>query len=154
MAISKDDCMLLLTALNKNGVDTKSQLTRLVMNGKPDLELLKFINDNRPLDLSKFYEYLRKSYNNKRSKLYINIMRDLPEDNIIDVVTTLNAYAQQILLFGRNVDNRDIFYRFSRLSEVYQCLYIYSSKGNLNPSITLLRLIKTDIKTLESVYRP
>lgn len=153
MAISKNDCMLLLTSLSKDGIDTKEELKKLVLSDKVELETLKFINDNRPLDLSNFYELLRKNYNNKKSKLYINIMKDLEEDSVFDVLTTLNAYAQQILLFSKEVDNKDVFFRFARLSEIYQCLYFYSENKDLTPSIKLLRLIKADIKALESIYR-
>ena len=151
--ISKDDCLLLLTSLKKEGVNTDEQMANLIINEVVDLPLLKFINDNRPLDLSNFYEMLRMNYNQKKSKVYMNIMKEVTEDNIFDTVTTLNGYAQQVLLFSRKASNKDIFYRFSRLADVYQVLYIYSVKNDYTPAVRLLKLIKTDIKSLEMIYR-
>lgn len=151
--ISKDDCMMLLTNLSKSGIDTKETLRKLILQDSVSLETLKFINDCRPLELAQFYEMLRKSYNSKKSKVYLNIMKEFDETRVSDVLTTLNSYAQQILLFSKTAENKEIFFRFSRLSEVYHCLYIYSTKYDLTPCIKLLLLIKTDMKALETLYR-
>lgn len=151
--ISKNDCLILLTELNDLGVDASQEIKKLIALSEPSLEILDFINKNRQLDLTSFYEKIRKSYNNKRSILYKNIMKDLDENNVNDILTTLNSYALQVCLFSRDIENKQMFFRFSRLSEVYKCLYHYSQTYDLIPCIKLLRLIKCDIKTLETVYR-
>ena len=71
--ITKNDCYLLLSELNDNGLDTSSAIKDLMSSNSPSLEVIKFINDNRQLGLTLFYEKLRKSYNNKKSKLYIKL---------------------------------------------------------------------------------
>ena len=72
--ITKNDCILLLTELEERGIDTKSALREAISQG-PTISVIKFINDNRQLDLTTFYEKIRKSYNNKKSSLYINIVK-------------------------------------------------------------------------------
>ena len=60
--ITKTDCILLLTEQQENGVDVSDMLNTLVKQSEPSVEVIKFINDNRQLDLSKFYDKIRKSY--------------------------------------------------------------------------------------------
>lgn len=149
--ITYSDCLLLLTDLNDQGVDCSLKIKELIKDGKVTTDLLKFINDNRELDLTKFYEKIRKSYNNKKSSLYINIMKNVEDPN--QVLTTLNSYSLQVILFGKNIEDKNIFYKFARLEDVYKCLYHYSKTYDLIPCIKLINLIKADIKTLESIYR-
>lgn len=80
-------------------------------------------------------------------------MSDIDESRILDAVNTLNSYALQSTLFSKDVKNRNMFFKFVRLDEVYKCLYHYINTGDLIPSIKLLRLIKSDIKVLEMAYR-
>ena len=67
--ITKTDCILLLADMKNKGIDTTSALNEVVSSNSISLSVLKFINDNRGLELSAFYENLRKNYNNKKSKL-------------------------------------------------------------------------------------
>jgi len=149
--ITYSDALILLTDLSENGIECKQEISKLIKTGKVDIDTLKFINDNRELDLTKFYEKLRKSYNNKKSTLYINLMKGLEDTS--KVLTTLNSYALQIVLFSKNVEDINQFYKFSRLEDVYKCLYHYSKTFDLIPCMKLLDLIKADIKTLETIYR-
>ena len=80
-------------------------------------------------------------------------MLELTEDNADEALTTLSSLALQILLFSRNVENREMFIKHARLTEIYACLYEYSKTYSLVNCIELLRLIKTDIKVLESTFR-
>lgn len=153
MAISKTDCLVLLNELQDAGIDASAVIRRLIKASEPDIDTLKFINDNRQLDLAAFYEKLRKSYNNKKSTLYINLMKDPDINNINKVLTTLNSYALQVTLFSDSVENKQIFFRFARLQEVYQCLYYYTKTYDLTNCLKLLSLIKSDIKILETCYR-
>lgn len=151
--ITKNDCLNLLAELDAFGVDVSAQILKVVDEGKPSLEVLKFINDHRPLRLAEFYEMLRKSYNNKKSTVYINIMRE--EQTPSDVLTTLNAYAMQILLFSNKLpfEEAGVFKRFARLAEVYKVLFIAADTESINECIELLSMIKADIKCLEQLYR-
>ena len=98
--ITKNDLILLLTDLQENGVDVDKYLLSTITSSNINIEALKFINDNRQIDLAKFYELLRKNYNNKKSPLYKNIDNEKLEENPTDVLTTLAALNLQILLFA------------------------------------------------------
>ena len=147
--ISKNDCILLLTDLQENGVDVSTHLMKLVNSAEPSIEVIKFINDNRQLDLSKFYEKLRKSYNAKKSVLYKNIVKEIDDTN--DVLTTLSAMMTQILLFAKNVDDREMFLRHSRALDISRILTKYFQTYDLTNCVKLLRIIKADLKALESM---
>ena len=53
--ISKNDCLLLLSKLKDEGVDTKATSLELIRAKDVPINVIKFINDNRSLDLTKFY---------------------------------------------------------------------------------------------------
>jgi len=115
------------------------------------IEVLKQINNKRPLELISFYEKLRKSYNNKKSKLYINIMK-FNGNAIMDsntILTTLSAMLNQILQY--KCDNKVMFYKHSRADEITKVLEIYFKTHDILPARQLLNLIRTDIYALEII---
>jgi len=57
--ITKSDAILLLTNIQESGIDCTEALTKAVLEPSVSLDTLKFINDNRELDLTKFYEKIR-----------------------------------------------------------------------------------------------
>ena len=147
--ITKQDTLLLLTEMREKGIDTNNDIIAVVKSDAVPLEVIKKINDYRPLELSKFYKKLRSSYNKKHSKLYINIMK-ADEENLKDpnlALTTLSALLNQILQF--KAEDKSMFLRHSRFDEIIKVLDIYSKTFNLNPIFKLLHLIKCDIKTME-----
>ena len=121
--ISKNDCLLLLTELKNEGIDTSKQIKDLILLSEPSIEIIKYINDQRQLDVTKFYEKLRKSYNNKKSKLYINIVKDI--NNPKDVLTTLASLNLQILLYSNQAENYQMFLRHARAQEITTVLNNY-----------------------------
>lgn len=147
--ISKNDCILLLTDLNNHGINASEPLFKLMKMSEPSIEIIKFINDNRQLDLVKFYDKIRKSYNNKRNKLYINIVKEIEEP--AEVLTTLSAMLTQILLFSRDVEDRQMFLEHSRADEISFVLNYYFKNFDLVPCLKLIRVIKTDIKCCEMI---
>ena len=147
--ITKTDCYLLLADLEKDGVDTKEMLNLLTSSPNLSIEVLKFINDNRQLDLSAFYERLRKNYNQKKSSLYKNIVKEIEEPN--EVLTTLSSMLTQILLYAKQIDNRQMFLKHARCSEITAVLNNYFKTYDLTNCIKLLRIIKADLKCLESI---
>lgn len=152
MAITKQDCLLLLTELQDEGIECKTQLTTLLKSDSPSIEILKFINDNKQLDVVAFYEKLRKSYNQKKSKLYINIVKE-NFDEPKDILTTLGSLNLQILLYNKQVENSTIFLKFVRFEEITKCLYNYAKTGDIIPCIKLLQLVKADLKILDYINR-
>lgn len=149
--ITKNDCYLLLAEYENQGIDTKEILKLLVNTNStvPSLDVLKFINENRQLDVSAFYEKLRKSYNNKKSSLYINIVKEIEDPT--EVLTTLSALLTQILLFSKKVNNKQMFLKHVRANEISKVLNIYFTNYDIKNCIILLRLIKADLKALESI---
>ena len=57
--IARSDVILLLTELQNKGVDVKEEMNMVLRSSSIPLEALKKINDNRSLDILKFYEKLR-----------------------------------------------------------------------------------------------
>jgi len=149
--ISKSDVVILLTELQENGEDVAPEIAELYKTQTIPLETLKKINDRRPLDLCLFYEKLRKSYDNKRSKLYINIMKS-NENAITDsktILTTLSALLNQILQY--ECQDKAMFIKHSRAEEIVSVLNIYFKTFNIEPALKLLTLVKADICALEYI---
>ena len=93
--VTRRDCFLLLAELQDNGIDTKKALADLTSAKDVPISVVQFINTNRQLDLAAFYEGLRKNYNNKKSPLYGNIVKEIKDPN--EVLTTLSAFLTQAL---------------------------------------------------------
>ena len=149
--ISKSDCILLLGELKKNGVNIEKELLEVVKEPSPSLDIIKFINNQRELDLTKFYNKIRKSYNNKRSNLYINIVKEIEEPQ--EVLTTLSAMLTQILLFSKTAQDKQMFLRHARAEEISYVLTNYFKTYDITNCLKLLRLIKADLKALELVNK-
>lgn len=147
--ISRNDCYLLLSDLKSKGIDVDEQFNNLVSSAKLPISVIKFINDNRGLDLTAFYKKLRKSYNHKKSTLYINIVKEIEDPN--KVITTLASLLLQILLYSKDVENKQMFLRHARADDIVKVLDLYFSNYDLTNSIKLLRLIKADLKALENI---
>ena len=148
--LSKSDLILILTELGEDqNIDTTSMVADIVTAKKVPLDILKFINDNRQLDVTQFYTHIRKSYNQKRSKLYINIMREITDVN--EALTTLASLNLQILLFGSKLEDKQMFYKHSRAEDITKVLTLYYQNYDLTNCLKLLRLIKADILAFETI---
>lgn len=147
--ITRNDCLLLLADLEDKGIDTREAVRESLKTPEPSINVIKFINDNRQLDLAKFYEKIRKSYNNKRSSLYINIVKEI--DNPNEVLTTLSAMLTQILLFSKDAEDREMFLRHARAFDITRILANYFQTYDLTNCLKLMHVIKADIKALESI---
>lgn len=147
--ISKNDIILLLTNLEDSGVDVKDNIVKVLRSSEIPLQVLKFINDNRQLDLTSFYEKLRKNYNNKKSKLYISIVKE--DTDVGEVISTLASYELQAILFSKNLSDPQMFLSHARAKEVSLVLAKYFSDYDLSTCMELLRLIRTDLKACEII---
>lgn len=150
--ITKNDCLILLTELAEKGIDTSKYFKETLRNENINMEVLEFINSNMQLDLSRFYEKLRKSYNKKSSKLYINIVNPNFKDQK-DILTTLASLNLQILLFSKNVKDLNMFLSHARFEEINKCLLNYYKTNDLIPCQKLLNLVKADLKVLEELNK-
>ena len=149
--ITRADLYLLLGELEDEGVDTKEQVLKLSRASGVDLDVIKFINSHRELSLTQFYEKIRKSYNNKKSKLYINIVKE--KEDLSSVITTLSALLTQITLFSNGLEDKEMFFKHARCDEISKAIYTYFTTYNLIPCIKLIKLIKADIKALEYISK-
>lgn len=146
--ITRQDCLLLLSELKDDGVNVNQEMKDLIKSQTPSIELIKFINEHRQLDLSRFYDKLRKSYNAKKSNLYINIVKEIEDTN--EVLTTLSALQTQILIFAKNTEDRQMFLKHSRCEEIANVLLNYYKTYDLTNCIKLIKLIKADLKCLDN----
>lgn len=151
--ITKRDCILLLSELAERGIDTSSMMNRALRAPEIDLTVVKFINEHRQFDANAFYEKLRKSYNNKRSMLYKNIVTCDEVDCTETVLTTLAALNLQILLYMKDVDDSKMFMSHTRVQEINEVLLNYSKTYDLVPCIKVLQVIKADLKAFEYINK-
>lgn len=148
--ISKNELVLLLTELEKAGVEGASKQIKDALTSKNvEFSTLKFINDNRPLEIVQFYERMRKNYNNKKSPLYKNIIKDI--DDVEDIITTLHAYSLQVNLFSKKLENKQLFFKHAREEEVTRVLNNYYNNYDITSALKLIRLIKADIVAFETI---
>ena len=145
--ITRNDCILLLTILQNEGVDVTSQLNETLQHKDVQVDVVKFINEHRQFDIAKFYEKLRKSHNAKKSPLYKNIVKEIDDPKA--VLTTLASLNLQLLLFCKNVEDEQLFLHQSRFEEINACLLNYSKTWDIIPCIQLLRIIKADLSAFE-----
>ena len=146
--ISKNDLILILTEISdKNNIDTTQMVTKVLTSKNIPFDVLKYVNEQRELEVSKFYSYIRKSYNNKKSKLYINIVKEI--DDVNDVLTTLASLNLQLLLYSKQVEDKQLFFRQSRAEEITKVLNLYYQNYDLTNCLRLLHLIKADIIAFE-----
>lgn len=148
--ITKNDCLSILTKLDESGVSgVNPYMRKLLISRDIPLEVLKFISDNRGLEVSKFYEMLRQSHNKKKSPLYTNILKEIEDPQ--EVVTTLSCLLTQILLYGKKLDNRDQFFREVRAEELTRVLNNYFKTGLYEDCLNIIKVIKADLLVLEYI---
>ena len=144
---------MLLSELAERGIDTSLMMNKALRAPEIDLDVVKFINEHRQFDANSFYEKLRKSYNNKRSMLYKNIVTCDEVDCTETVLTTLAALNLQILLYMKDVDDSKMFMSHTRVQEINEVLLNYSKTYDLVPCIKVLQVIKADLKAFEYINK-
>lgn len=149
--LTKKDILMILSSINDNK-DVNYYITKTVKNESIQYDVLKFINSNRPLEISEFYSMLRKNYNHKKSKLYKNLVKEEFDDSN-DVLITLSALNLQIMLYAKKLKDSKLFLKHSRGDEITKVLNMYYSDYNLIPCLKLLKLIKADLKIFEYINK-
>ena len=148
--INKSDLMTVLVALEDRGLDINQYMKKLISTKEIPLEVLKFILDNRGIEVANFYEGLRKKHNAKKSPLYHNIVKEITDPE--EIITTLACLLVQITLYSNKLPaNREIFQREVRAEEITRVLNNYYSTGSLDQCLALLKLLKTDLIVLEHI---
>ena len=148
--ITKKDCLSVLMTIEAQGIDINTPMKKLVTSKEIPMEVLKFILDNRGMEVANFYEMLRKKHNQKKSPLYYNIVKDMldPEETI----TTLACLLVQIALYSNKLEkNKEIFEREIRAEEITRVLNNYYSTGYYDQCIAMLQMLKKDLVVLEYI---
>ena len=150
--LQKNDIVLLLTEMEENNVEgAHEQLYKLFGSTGIPTESLKFVNDRRQLDVSKFYERIRKNHNEKKSNLYKNIVKDTEDP--VEAISTLSAFALNLFLYSKHVEekNKGLFFKHVRAEEVTRVLNKYYKDYDITSAIKMLRLIKADLIAFEEI---
>ena len=148
--ITKTDLMTILVSLEDNVVNIDNQMKKLLTAKEIPIETLKFILDNRGIEVANFYEMLRKKHNQKKSPLYHNIVKDIIDPE--EVITTLACLLVQITLYSSKLPtNKEIFQREVRAEEISRVLNNYYSTGMLDSCLALMKLLKSDLVVLEHI---
>jgi hypothetical protein len=148
--ITKNDCLSVLVALEDRGLEINSVMKKLITSKEVPHEVLKFILDNRGIEVANFYEMLRKKHNDKKSPLYHNIVKDISDPE--EIITTLACLLVQITLYSKKLPaNKEIFQREVRAEEITRVLNNYYNTGLMDQCLALLKLIKADLLVLEHI---
>lgn len=143
---------MLLGELSDSGVDTRDITTKLLKDSSINYDVLKFINEHRTFEVLSFYNKLRVNYNNKKSKLYKSIVQ-IDEKEPKEIVVTLSSLLTQILLHSNTVEDKQLFLKHSRADEISKVLANYFQTYDLTLCVAILKLIKADLKVLESLKK-
>ena len=149
--ITKNECLEKVFILKDEGIECEAQIKQLLLETQPSIEIIQFISNNIELNIRKFYEKLRKSYNDKKSKLYINIVKET-ELEPKEVLCTLGSLQLQILLFNKNIDDNN-FLKNARFDDISKCMLNYYTTKDIIPCQRLLSYIKSDLKVLEEINK-
>ena len=145
--LNKSDCMSILIKLEDKGVDINAQMKKLILAKDIPIDVLKFIAEKQGLEAVNFYEMLRKSYNNKKSKLYKNILDDI---KLEDVCIILSSLLLQIALYSSKLtDTKNSFLQEIRANEISEALADFYKSDNVEKCLAVLNAIKTDLLVLE-----
>ena len=148
--ITKNDCLTILVSLEDKGVNIDQQMKKLITAKDIPMETLKFILDNRGIEVANFYEMLRKKHNQKKSPLYHNIVKDVTDPE--EVITTLACLLVQVTLYSKKlVSNKEIFQREVRAEEISRVLNNYYTTGMLDSCLALMKLLRSDLLVLEHI---
>lgn len=150
--ITKNDCLAILVDFEDRGLKVDKYINMLFSSVDIPLQVLRFIRDNRGVEAANFYEVLRKSYNQKRSPLYKNIVAQ--HQHFADVLTTLTCLQTQIALYGKKLPDeaaRAIFYKQARAEQLSRVLNDYFKTLQQAACRALLKAVKADLMVLQYI---
>ena len=143
--ISKTDCMDILIGLEDKGLNINPYMRKLVVSDSIPVEVLQFIASNQGLEACNFYEMLRKKHNQKKSRLYTNIVKEEQDD----IITTLTCLLTQICLYSNKLEHKEAFLKEVRAEEISRALNEYFKREDLSLATHVLKAVKTDLLVLE-----
>ena len=146
--LTKSDCLSILVKMEDAGINIKDNMKDLLISKDIPTKVLEFIIKNKWIEAGNFYEMLRKKHNQKKSPLYLNILREIESEE--QCITTLVCLLVQINLYSNKLEkDKDLFLKEIRAEEISKVLYEYYSSRNSSNCFSLLKLIKIDLLVLE-----
>lgn len=146
--LTKSDCLSILVKMEDSGINIKNNMKDLLVSRDIPTKVLEFIVKNKWIEAGNFYEMLRKKHNQKKSPLYLNILKEIETED--QCITTLVCLLVQINLYSNKLEqDKELFLREIRAEEITKVLYEYYSTKNSSNCFSLLKLIKTDLLVLE-----
>ncbi len=146
--LTKSDCLSILVKMEDAGIDVRNNMKELLISKDIPTKVLEFIVKNKWIEAGNFYEMLRKKHNQKKSPLYVNILKDIENED--QCITTLVCLLVQINLYSNKLEkDKDLFLKEIRAEELLKVLHEYYSTKDSSSCLNLLKLIKTDLLVLE-----
>lgn len=146
--LTKSDCLSILVKMEDAGIDVKNNIKELLISRDIPTKVLEFIVKNKWIEAGNFYEMLRKKHNQKKSPLYLNILKNIENED--QCITTLVCLLIQINLYSNKLErDRDLFLNEIRAEEIAKVIYEYYATKDSSKCFSLLKLIKTDLLVLE-----
>lgn len=146
--LTKSDCLSILVKMEDSGINISNNMKELLISKEIPTTVLEFIVKNKWIEAGNFYEMLRKKHNQKKSPLYLNILKDL--ENEEQCITTLVCLLVQITLYSNKLErDKELFLKEIRADEVAKVIHEFYSTGDSANCFKLLKLIKTDLLVLE-----
>ncbi len=150
MIIDRQECYTLLFDMQSKGINIEEPLKKLVQSKDVHLDVIRFINNNRDLDITRFYNNLRKQNNTKKSRLYLQIMKE--EEKEEELIKTASSFITHSFIFSESLEEttRRKFFKSIRLETLVDSIKKYITEYNIQPIKDILKIIKIDIKILEN----
>lgn len=146
--LTKSDCLSILVKMEDAGIDIKNNMKELLISKDIPTRVLEFIVKNKWIEAGNFYEMLRKKHNQKKSPLYLNILKDIESEE--HCLTTLVCLLVQINLYSNKLErDKDLFLNEIRAEEISKVIHEYYATKDSSNCFSLLKLIKTDLLVLE-----
>ena len=129
---NKQQCYKLLFDMRNQGINVMQQLTELSNSVNVPDNVIKFINEHRSLDITRFYEELRKENNKKGSKLYKEIVDEAKDP--IKRIKAISSYITKGIIAAEKFEivDKPSFYKAIRLDECVKALNEYVANGSVN----------------------
>lgn len=149
--LSKNTCYKILLEMRDDGQNVTRYINLVSSNTIVPKEVIQFINNQRPLKVTEYYDELRKLHNKKHVKLYKELLEE-SRDDIQRMTKVLSSYITRALIYTENMDGQDKF-NFLENARIPDCS-VALSKYFIDKDDSLIKetfdLIRTDIKILEN----
>ena len=147
--IDKQYCYRLLFEEQQNGTNCEQYIKDLALSVSIPKNVIRFLNDVRKPEVTKFFEDLRERNKKRTHKLYGTLMSDT--EDVCKLSKALSSYVTQALIFTETMpemQKKEVFQQL-RLTEAIEALNSYFTNNDIKLILNVCRSISSDIKLLE-----